>query len=54
VVLVGDEPYYRQFGFVPDLTRRMLLPGPVDRRRFLGLELTPGALAGASGLVQAA
>jgi predicted N-acetyltransferase YhbS len=54
VILVGDEPYYRQFGFVPDLTRRMLLPGPVDRRRFLGLELTPGALAGAEGMVQAA
>jgi len=54
VILVGDEPYYRQFGFVPDLTRRMLLPGPVDRRRFLGLELRAGALAGASGQVQPA
>jgi hypothetical protein len=27
------------------------LPGPVDRSRFLGLELVPGALAQASGLV---
>ena len=54
VILVGDEPYYRQFGFVPDLTRRMLLPGPVDRRRFLGLELKGGALADAAGLVQVA
>jgi len=54
VILVGDEPYYRQFGFLPDLTRRMLLPGPVDRKRFLGLELAPGALAGAGGLVQPA
>lgn len=54
VILVGDEPYYRQFGFAPDLTRRMLLPGPVDRRRFLGLELREGTLAGAAGIVQAA
>jgi predicted N-acetyltransferase YhbS len=32
----------------------MLLPGPVDRRRFLALELKSGALADAAGLVQAA
>ncbi|RPH73419.1 MAG: GNAT family N-acetyltransferase, partial [Hyphomicrobiales bacterium] len=29
------------------------LPGPVDRDRFLGLELVPGALDGAEGLVLA-
>ena len=54
VILVGDEPYYRQFGFVPDLTRRMLLPGAVDRRRFLGLELTAARSPAPRGLVQAA
>jgi len=27
------------------------LPGPVDRARFLGIELIPGALDGAEGLV---
>ncbi|MDB5558119.1 MAG: GCN5-related N-acetyltransferase, partial [Enterovirga sp.] len=29
------------------------MPGPVGRERFLGLELVPGALQGARGLVQA-
>ncbi len=30
---------------------RLLLPGPVDPKRFLYLELVPGALAEAQGLV---
>ncbi len=51
VLLVGDEPYYRRFGFNPALTLDMTLPGPVDRSRFLGLEVVPGALAGVSGLI---
>jgi predicted N-acetyltransferase YhbS len=53
VMLVGDEPYYRRFGFRAELARRMTLPGPVDRRRFLALELVPGALAPAAGRVHA-
>lgn len=53
VILVGDEPYYRRFGFSADLTRRLVLPGPVDRRRFLGLELAHAALARAEGAVTA-
>jgi predicted N-acetyltransferase YhbS len=51
VLLVGDEPYYSRFGFTRRLTLDMQLPGPVDLARFLGLELTPGALAGAKGMV---
>jgi predicted N-acetyltransferase YhbS len=54
VLLVGDAPYYNRFGFDVALTRNLHLPGPVDRARFLGLELTPGALDGAEGLVGAA
>ncbi len=54
VLLVGDAPYYSRFGFDVALTRSLHLPGPVDRARFLGLELTPGALDGAEGLVGAA
>ena len=54
VLLVGDEPYYRRFGFSAALTCRLALPGPVDRRRFLGLELASGALADARGMVTAA
>ncbi len=51
IILVGDAPYYRRFGFSGELTRKLWLPGPVDRDRFLALELRPGALKGAKGLV---
>lgn len=54
ILLVGDAPYYNRFGFDVALTRNLHLPGPVDRARFLGLELTPGTLDGAEGLVGAA
>ena len=51
VVLVGDAPYYARFGFDRALTTGLVLPGPVEESRFLGLELVPGALAGAEGRV---
>jgi predicted N-acetyltransferase YhbS len=54
VLLVGDAPYYARFGFEQRLTRWLEMPGPVERERFLGLELAPGALAGAHGWVSAA
>lgn len=52
VFLVGDPVYYRRFGFKPDPTTGLNLPGPVDRPRFLGREFRPGALSKAKGLVQ--
>jgi len=54
VLLVGDAPYYARFGFERRFTEQLMLPGPVERERFLGLELAPGALAGAGGRVTAA
>jgi predicted N-acetyltransferase YhbS len=51
IILVGDAPYYERFGFTRDLTDNLVLPGPVDRARFLGLELVDGALDEAMGLV---
>jgi predicted N-acetyltransferase YhbS len=51
VLLVGDAPYYSRFGFSADVTQALRLPGPYERERFLALELQPGALAGARGLV---
>jgi predicted N-acetyltransferase YhbS len=51
VLLVGDAPYYGRFGFRQALTERLTLPGPVERERFLGLELRPGALEDAHGAV---
>lgn len=53
IVLVGDAPYYTRFGFTPEATLGLDLPGPVDRARFLGLDLVEGALSGASGMVDA-
>jgi predicted N-acetyltransferase YhbS len=53
VLLVGDAAYYQRFGFCGDLTRALAMPGPVERERFLGLELRDGALAGAAGVLLA-
>jgi predicted N-acetyltransferase YhbS len=53
VILVGDPEYYGRFGFSETPAVDLVLPGPVERRRFLGLELRSGALAGASGMVRA-
>jgi predicted N-acetyltransferase YhbS len=54
VILVGDAPYYGRFGFSAEKTGRLRLPGPFERHRLLALELKPGALDGARGLLRAA
>jgi predicted N-acetyltransferase YhbS len=54
VVLVGDAPYYSRFGFTAEKTGALKLPGPFERHRLLALELCPGALDGARGVVRAA
>jgi len=53
VILVGDAAYYQRFGFCAEPMGELWLPGPVERERFLGLELVAGALTGARGLVNA-
>lgn len=53
MMLVGDAPYYERFGFDAALCAGLDLPGPVERDRFLGLELLAGSLAGAIGMVKA-
>jgi predicted N-acetyltransferase YhbS len=53
VILVGDEPYYRRFGFSKTLTENLRMPGPYEPHRLLACELRPGALAGAHGLIRA-
>jgi predicted N-acetyltransferase YhbS len=52
ILLVGDAPYYRRFGFSAAPMAELAMPGPVERERFLGLELRDGALAGASGVLK--
>jgi predicted N-acetyltransferase YhbS len=51
VVLVGDEPYYRRFGFRRALAEGLDFPRPVNPDRVLAAELVPGAMAGLSGPV---
>ena len=53
VLLIGDAAYYARFGFSVESTGDLRLPGPYERERFLALELTPGTLADARGLVRA-
>lgn len=53
VMLVGDEPYYRRFGFTRVPAGRVQMPGPVDAARVLWCELVPGASEGAAGAVGA-
>ena len=53
VVLIGDAPYYGRFGFSAAKTGALRMPGPFERQRLLGLELVPGALDGARGLLRA-
>jgi predicted N-acetyltransferase YhbS len=54
VILVGDAPYYNRFGFSAEKTAALKLPGPFERHRLLALELVPGALDRARGIVRAA
>jgi predicted N-acetyltransferase YhbS len=51
VILVGDAPYYARVGFQKLPEGQLTLPGPVDPKRFLYVELVPGALAEMRGLV---
>jgi len=51
VILLGDAPYYDRFGFSADKTGELSLPGPFERDRLLGLELSEGALDGAWGMI---
>jgi len=53
LILVGDAPYYGRFGFTAAKTSLLELPGPYDAARLLALELVPGGLDGARGLIRA-
>jgi predicted N-acetyltransferase YhbS len=53
ILLVGDAPYYVRFGYSAEKTGALWMPGPYERARLLGVELDPGALDGARGLIGA-
>ncbi len=50
-LVVGEADYYRPYGFVNAAAAGLMLPGPVDSKRFQVLELKPGALQGLRGLI---
>ena len=52
VLLVGDEAYYRRAGFKAVPQGRAMMPGPVDYKRLLVVELVDGAFDGVSGAVR--
>lgn len=47
VMLVGDAPYYRRFGF--EKLDGVVMPPPTNPERVLGRDLVPGAWAGIRG-----
>lgn len=54
VILVGDEPYYRRFGFTRQAASAINFPPPTNPNRLLGNALTPDAFDGVSGEVRRA
>lgn len=49
VMLVGDAPYYKRFGFAPLVG--VIMPPPTNPERVLGLALAAGAWDGVQGPV---
>lgn len=49
VLLVGDAPYYRRFGFEKNM--QLDFPPPINPDRLLTLELVKGAFGPVSGMV---
>jgi len=52
VMLVGDLPYYRRFGF--SKLEGVVMPPPTNPERVLGIELVGGAWDGVTGRVRRA
>lgn len=52
VILVGDEPYYRRFGFSRDLASNLQFPPPTNTERLLAHALQDAAFDNVSGMVQ--
>jgi len=53
ILLVGDAPYYERFGFFAAKAQHLVMPGPFERNRFLGMELKDRWLEGAAGMLVA-
>lgn len=51
IVLVGDEPYYGPLGFKLVRRGQIEMPRPVDLDRILACEISPGAIAALTGML---
>lgn len=51
IMLVGDRAYYMPLGYQPLPVGSVVMPGPVDQSRILGLPLVEGALEEVAGKV---
>ncbi len=54
VILVGDYPYYKRFGFVHAHKLGLVMPGPVDADRLLIRKIPRGRIIGVTGPVMPA
>jgi predicted N-acetyltransferase YhbS len=52
VVLVGDLPYYGQFGFSREAAQKLEFPPPYNPERLLGRALAPGAFDNCCGTIR--
>ena len=52
VILIGDEPYYRRYGFHRKSAENMQFPPPTNPERLLAKALIDGAFEGVSGLIR--
>jgi putative acetyltransferase len=52
VVVVGEPGYYRRFGFIPAARWGLRWETDVPEENSMAMELTPGVLAGVSGVVR--
>ena len=52
VILIGDEPYYRRFGFTRAAAAALDFPPPTNPERLLARPLAEGALEGVAGMVR--
>jgi putative acetyltransferase len=51
MVVLGDPAYYGRFGFAPAAALGLACEFDAPPEAFMALELSPGALAGARGVV---
>lgn len=51
VILIGDEPYYRRYGFRRDQAEGLHFPPPTNPDRLLAKALSEDAFEGVSGLI---